>query len=157
MLLLLNIKMELRMKTFNIWAFFEKSDFQIWLLLVFFFTKSNKEERLRKKGGLDSLQISRRLVKKEGVTVFEGRELIPKRILSFLTKGERKAFLGESKKGTHVVRLPPRAQVVIREERISPFVKLEVTLHLLYFLFLFIFLVTLFRVGFFISSLTYGS
>ena len=157
MLLLLNIKMELRMKTFNIWAFFEKSDFQIWLLLVFFFTKSNKEERLRKKGGLDSLQISGRLVKKEGVTVFEGRELILKRILSFLTKGERKAFLGESKKGTHVVRLPPRAQVVIREERISPFVKLEVTLHLLYFLFLFIILVTLFRVGFFISSLTYGS
>ena len=109
MLLLLNIKMELRMKTFNIWAFFEKSDFQIWLLLGFFFTKSNKEEKLRKKGGLDSLQISGRLVKKEGVTVFEGRELIPKRILSFLTKGERKAFLGESKKGTHVVRLPPRA------------------------------------------------
>ena len=156
MLLLLNIKMELRMKTFNIWAFFKKSDFQIWLLLGFFFTKSNKEERLRKKGGLDSLQISGRLVKKEGVTVFEGRELILKRILSFLTKGERKAFLGESKRETHV-RLPPRAHVVIREERISPFVKLEVTLHLLYFLFLFIFLVTLFRVGFFISSLTYGS
>ena len=43
--------------------------------------KTNKEEGLCKKGGLDSLQ----------------------------SEGERKAFLGGSKKGSDVVRLPPRA------------------------------------------------
>ena len=45
------------------------------------------------------------------MAVFEGREVDTPMHIMLLeqTKGERKAFLGESKKGSHVVRLPTRA------------------------------------------------
>ena len=69
------------------------------------------------------------LVKKEGGVFFERGVDTP------MYHGERKAFLGGSKKGSCIVRLPPRAHlVVIREEQISPFVKFEIILHLLCFL-----------------------
>ena len=47
------------------------------------------------------------------------------------TEGEKKAFLGGSKKRIHIVRYPQEHLVVIMEEKISPFVKFEVILHLL--------------------------
>ena len=50
------------------------------------------------------------------------------------TEGEKKGFLGGSKKGSHIVRYPQEHLVVIIEEKISPFVKFEVILHLLCFL-----------------------
>ena len=51
------------------------------------------------------------LVKKEGVAVFEGRGIDTPMHTMFLdqTEGERNAFLGGSKKGSHIVRLTPRA------------------------------------------------
>ena len=97
--------------------------------------KSNKEEGSCKKGTLDSLQILRGLVKKEGVVVFEeGRiGLIPQRILCFLNKlkGKGRPFLEGPKKGATLRDYGQEHMVVIRQEKISPFVKFEVILHLL--------------------------
>ena len=44
------------------------------------------------------------------------------------TEGERKAFFGRCKKGDHIVRLYQEHLVVIRDEKVSPFVKFEIIL-----------------------------
>ena len=50
------------------------------------------------------------------------------------TEGERKAFLEGARRGATFVRLPPRHLVVIRDEKVSPFVKFEKILPILCFL-----------------------
>ena len=50
------------------------------------------------------------------------------------TEGEGKAFLGGSKKGGQIVGYPHNHLVVIRKEKISPFVKFEIILNLLCFI-----------------------
>ena len=109
--------MELRMKNFNIWAFTEKSDFQRGD-----FTKK-QWGGITQKGGL-------------GGGFWGGGGLIPQCILCFLTKlkGKGRPFLEGPKKGATLWDYPQEHMVVIREEKISPFVKFEVILHLLCFL-----------------------
>ena len=50
------------------------------------------------------------------------------------TEGERKNLFGGCKKGDHIVRLSQEHLVVIRDQKVSPFVKLEVILPLFCFL-----------------------
>ena len=47
------------------------------------------------------------------------------------TEEERKAFFGGCKKGGGVVRLTPRVLVVIKDEKVCPFVKFEIIIPLL--------------------------
>ena len=99
--------------------------------------KTNKEEGLHKKRGLDSFQIYRRTCEERGGWQFlrEG-ELITQCISCFLTKlkGKGRSFLEGPKKRATLWDYPQELLVVIREEKISPFVKFEVILHLLCFL-----------------------
>ena len=50
------------------------------------------------------------------------------------TEGERKAFFGGCKKGDHIVRYPQEYLVVMRDEKVYPFVKFEIIQPLLCFL-----------------------
>ena len=50
------------------------------------------------------------------------------------TEGERKTFFRGCKKGDHIVRLSPEHLAVIRDEKVSTFVKFEIILPLLCFL-----------------------
>ena len=103
------------MKNFIIYAFIEKYDFQ--------------------RGDFAKNAIERRDCIKKGawtVCIFKGRGGGVKRkgVDKLESEGERKTFLGGSRKGSHVVRLPPRAHGCEKEEKISPFVKFEVMRHL---------------------------
>ena len=106
-----------------------------WTVCIFKWGLSRKREWQFLRGGVDT-----------------------QRILCFLTKGERKAFLGESKKGSHVVRLPLRAHGCHKRRKNLSFYEIwRNPTPPLFFIFYLFFLVTLFRIGLFISSLTYGS
>ena len=104
--------MELRMKNFNIWAFTGKSDFERGGI----YKKPIKRRDCLKRGAWTVWRFrrgvaGRGLVKEEGMVLFKGGGLDTPMHTMFLdqTEGERKAFLGASKEGSRIVRLPPRA------------------------------------------------
>ena len=94
--------MESRMKNFNIWAFTEKFDYQ----MRDFTKKPRKRRDCIKRGAWTTCRFKRGLSRKRG-WCFLRLVLIPRCILCFLTKQKGKE--GESKKGSRIVRLPPRA------------------------------------------------
>ena len=99
--------------------------------------KANKEEGLHKKEGLGQFADLRGACQERGGGSFWGAGVDTPMHTTLLdqTEGERKAFLGGSKKGSQIVRLPPRGlDCHKRRKKISPFVKFEVILHLLCFL-----------------------
>ena len=99
--------------------------------------KTNKEEGLRKKGAWAVCRFKGGLPRKRRWRFLRGGRLIPQHILCFLNKlkGKGRSFLEGPKKGATLWDYPQDHMVVIREEKISPFVKFEVILHLLRFLF----------------------
>ena len=109
---------------------------KIWLSERGFHKKPIKRRNCIKRGAWAVCRFIGGLVKKEGVAVFEGGGLIPQCIPCFLTKlkGKGRSFLEGPKKRATLWDYPQELLVVIREEKISPFVKFEVILHLLCFL-----------------------
>ena len=72
--------------------------------------KTDKDEGLPKKGGLDSLQISGGggLSRKREWCFLRGIDTLIHTMLPDQTEGENKDFLGGFKKGSCILRFPPR-------------------------------------------------
>ena len=104
---------------------------KIWLSEGRFHKKPIKRRDCVKRGAWTVCRFKGGLSRKRGWWL-----LIPQRILCFLNKlkGKGRPFLEGPKKGATLWDYPQEHMVVIREEKISPFVKFEVILHLLCFL-----------------------
>ena len=74
-----------------------------------FHKKPIKRRDCLKRGAWTVYRFKGGLVKKEGVVFFEGVDTPMHTMLLDQIEGERKAFLGGSKKGSYIVRLPPKA------------------------------------------------
>ena len=108
---------------------------KIWLSEERFHKKPIKRRDCIKSGAWIVFRFKGSLSRKSGWW-FLRRGLIPQRILCFLNKlkGKGRPFFEGPKKGAALWDYSQEHIVVIREEKISPFVKFEVILHLRYFL-----------------------
>ena len=110
---------------------------KIWLSEGRFHKKPIKRRDCVKRGLGQFADLREACQERGGGGSWWGGRLIPQHILCFLNKlkGKGRSFLEGPKKGATLWDYPQDHMVVIREEKISPFVKFEVILHLLRFLF----------------------